>query len=90
MSDLYDEKTGKLPGLSLARSKAGAVWLLERAGIKSASITADAVLTVMRLFNEIEDRKASRKLWLLENPQAYDDESFILYASLYLLYGISE
>lgn len=56
----------------------------------SDQITADTVLTVMRLFNEIELRKASKKNLLFENPQTYDDESFILYASHYLLYAISE
>ena len=56
----------------------------------SDQITADTVLTVMRLFNEIENRKAAKKILLLENPETYDDESFILYASHYLLYVISE
>jgi len=56
----------------------------------SDNITADIVLTVMRLFNEIEARKAVKKVTLLENPQLYEDESFILYASHYLLYLISE
>ncbi|RJP55135.1 MAG: hypothetical protein C4583_01020 [Anaerolineaceae bacterium] len=53
-------------------------------------ITADTVLTVMRLFNEIEFKKANKKNLILENPQTYDDESFILYATHYLLYVISE
>jgi len=56
----------------------------------SDSITADTVLTVMRLFDEIEIRKSSKKNQLLQNPQTYDDESFILYATHYLLYVISE
>jgi hypothetical protein len=56
----------------------------------SDNITADVVLTVMRLFNEIEAKKASKKVMLMENPQSYDEESFILYASHYLLYVISE
>jgi hypothetical protein len=58
--------------------------------IFSDNITADVVLTVMRLFNEIEERKARKKVLLLENPQQYDEESFILHSSYYLLYVISE
>jgi hypothetical protein len=56
----------------------------------SDQITADSVLTVTRLFNEIENRKATKKNLLLDNPQTYDDESFILYATYYMLYVISE
>ena len=56
----------------------------------SDQITADLVLTVMRLFIEIENKKASRKNIIMNDPQVYDDEAFILYASHYLLYVISE
>lgn len=56
----------------------------------SDNITADLVLTVMHLFNEIELRKANRKNMIMNDQQVYDDEAFILYASHYLLYVISE
>jgi hypothetical protein len=58
--------------------------------IFSDQINADTVLTVMRLFNEIEVRKAKKKKVLLENPKNYESESYILFASYYLLYTISE
>jgi hypothetical protein len=53
-------------------------------------ITADSVLTVIRLLNEIEARKMKRKAEILANPQIYDDEAFIIYATHYILYAISE
>jgi hypothetical protein len=53
-------------------------------------ITADSVLTVIRLFNEIESRKMKRKAEILANPQTYDDEAFIIYSTHYILYTISE
>jgi hypothetical protein len=53
-------------------------------------ITADSVLTVIRLFNEIESRKMKRKAEILANPQTYEDEAFIIYSTHYILYTISE
>ncbi len=58
--------------------------------IFSDQINADLVLTVMRLFNEIEARKAKKKKALLDNTKNYENESYILFASYYLLYTISE
>ena len=54
------------------------------------NITADSVLTVMRLFNEIESRKTKKKYEIVNNPQIYDEEAFIIYATHYILYVISE
>lgn len=56
----------------------------------SDQITADFVLTVMKLFNEIEKRKTNQKSKIMNDPQIYDEEAFILYCSHYLLYVISE
>jgi hypothetical protein len=53
-------------------------------------ITADLVLTVMRLFEEIELRKKKQKENIINNPRAYEDDAFIIYASHYMLYVISE
>lgn len=56
----------------------------------SDQITADFVLTVARLYNEIEARKKKRKTEIMSDSEIYEQESFILYSTHYLLYVISE
>lgn len=57
--------------------------------IFSDTVTADVVLLVFNLYNEIETRKLKRKKEILVDP-SYEAESFILHASYYILYVISE
>lgn len=56
----------------------------------SDQVTADSVLIVMKLFNEIESRKRKKKNEIMSDPKLYDDEAFILFSTHYILYMISE
>lgn len=53
-------------------------------------LTADSVLLAVRIFNEIEERKVSRKREILNNQENYETESFILHATYYIMYVVSE
>jgi hypothetical protein len=54
------------------------------------NITADSVLLATSLFNEIERRKLQRRAQLAADITNYEIESFILHASYYILYILSE
>jgi len=53
-------------------------------------ITADTVLLVTSLFNEVEKRKLKQKKIILKDTSKYDEESYILHATYYILYALSE
>lgn len=56
----------------------------------SDQVTADTILLVIALFNEIELRKAARKRQLLsEDISEYEEESFITHATYYVLFCLS-
>lgn len=52
--------------------------------------TADTVLLVTSLFVEIEDRKLTRKKQILSDSSDYETESFLLHATYYLMFVMSE
>jgi hypothetical protein len=52
--------------------------------------TADAVLLAVEIFNEVEKRKLQRKRDILADLTNYEDESFILHSSYYIMFVISE
>ncbi len=56
----------------------------------SDNVTADSVLIVMKLFNEIESKKMKKKSRIMSDPKIYDEEAFILFSTHYILYAISQ
>ena len=56
----------------------------------SDETTADSVLLAVSLFNEVEKRKLKRKKEILEKPETYNYESFILHATYYILYVLTQ
>jgi hypothetical protein len=54
------------------------------------SVNADKVLLGYRLFEKIENEKSEIKDELIKDPNRYEKDSFILHASYYLLYLLSE
>lgn len=53
-------------------------------------ITADKVLLPYHLYSKIEDERINKRELMLTDHNLYEKESFILYASYYILYIISE
>jgi hypothetical protein len=53
-------------------------------------ITADSVLLAVSIFNEIEKRKLQRKKEILSDLTNFENESFILHASYYIMLVLSE
>jgi hypothetical protein len=56
----------------------------------SDQITAEQVILAFELYHEIEQKKLKRKAEILDNIRTYNQESFILHATYYILYVISE
>ncbi len=75
-----------------AKNKKGLIFAEKYNDVFSDEITADAVLLATRLFNEVEKRKKERKREILDNIDKYDyeSESYILHATYYILYVLSE
>jgi hypothetical protein len=73
-----------------AKNKKRLIFAEKYDDVFSDEITADAVLLVVSLFNEVERRKLKRKKEILPKPETYEDESFILHATYYILYVLHE
>lgn len=78
----------KMPAEAKARKKI--IFAEKYDEVFSDSITADSVLIAVRLFDDIERRKLKRKREILEDVTSYEDESFILHATYYILHILSE
>jgi predicted transcriptional regulator len=74
-----------------AKNKKRLIFAEKYEEIFNDSINADKALLAYRLFERIEDAKNERKSELLSLPvNEFEEESFILYASYYILYIIGE
>lgn len=72
-----------------AKNKKSIIFAEKYDTVFSDEVTADTVLLAVSLFNEVEKRKLKRKKEILENPQTYNYESYILHATYYILYALS-
>lgn len=52
------------------------------------AVSADSLLLALLLFNDIEKKKVDIVNQLIQNPSKYDDDSYIMHSSYYLLYLI--
>ncbi len=74
-----------------AKNKKRLIFAEKYEDIFNDSINADKVILPYRLFDRIEEAKNRRKAEILTLPDhEYEDESFILYASYYILYFLGE
>jgi predicted nucleic-acid-binding Zn-ribbon protein len=58
--------------------------------IFSEDITADLILLIYRLYQSIEANKIERKKEIFDQHENYEEESFILHATYYILYVLSK
>ena len=58
--------------------------------IFSDQLTAGSVLLAMELFSQLEKLKLQRKKQILSDLKSYENESFILHATYYIMYVLSE
>lgn len=56
----------------------------------SDEITADSIILAFNLYQEIEQRKLKEKTRILESARKYNEGSFILHSTYYIMYAISE
>ncbi len=74
-----------------AKNKKRLIFAEKYEDIFNDSANADKVMLPYMLFEKIEDAKNRRKAVILSLPDnEYEEESFILYASYYLLYFLGE
>ena len=73
-----------------AKNKKKLIFAEKYDDVFSDEVTADKVLLAVGLFNDVENRKRSRKKEILQNPDDYEIESYILHATYYILYALSK
>lgn len=79
----------KMP--SEAKNKKRLIFAEKYEEIFNDSINADKALLPYRLFEKIEESKNTRKSEILDlPPKGFEEESFILFASYYILYIMGE
>ena len=56
----------------------------------SDEITADHVLVAVQLFDQIEEKKKAVKTAIMSDPAAFEEKSFLLHSTYYILYLMAE
>ncbi len=75
---------------SEAKNKKSLIFAEKYDDIFSDDLTADKVLLAYKLFEHIENKKKIARNQFLAQPEKFDEESFIIYASYYLIYIIGQ
>jgi len=73
-----------------AKDKKRLIFAERYEDIFSDDVNADKVLLAYRLFETIEETKNRKKSEILSSSSEFEEESFILYASYYILYILGE
>lgn len=75
---------------SEAKNKKSLIFAEKYDDIFNDDLTADKVLLAYKLFEKVESEKNISKTQLLSKPRKFDEESFIIYSSYYIVYIIGQ
>lgn len=78
----------KLP--SEAKDKKRQIFAEKYDEVFSDDITADSILVSIKLYQYIEEQKMTCKKIILSDPKLFEENSFILHSTYYILFTISE
>ncbi len=73
-----------------AKNKKRLIFSEKYDSIFTDELTADKVLLSLKIWEHIEERKITRRKEILQDKSSFEERSYILHASYYILYTISK